>query len=74
MGHTRHFGDHHTGDMEVAISNLKVTLVDSLLGEYIERGLKSIEDKWMVNLGTLSTGANTRNEVISHRRRNYGGS
>ena len=60
--------------MEVAIANLKVTLVDCLMGEYSEKGLKRIEDKWMVNLGTLFTGANSRNEVLSNRRRNYGGS
>ena len=58
--------------MEVAISNLKVTLVDSLLSEYKERGLQSMEDKWMVNLRTPFTGANSRNEVLSNRRRNYG--
>ena len=73
-GLTRHFGDHHTGDMEVAISNLEVTLVDCLLGDYDEKRLKRLEDKWMVNLGTLFTGANSRNEVLSNRRRNFGGS
>ena len=73
-GLTRHYGDHHTGDMEVAIANLQVTLVDCLMGEYSEKGLKRIEDKWMVNLGTLFTGANSRNEVLSNKRRNYGGS
>ena len=73
-GLTRHFGDHHTGDMEVAISNLEVTLVDCLMGEYEEKRLKRLEDKWMVNLGTLFTGANSRNEVLSNRRRNFGGS
>jgi predicted GIY-YIG superfamily endonuclease len=71
-GMTRHFGDHHTGDMEVAIANLQVILVDCLMGEYSEKGLKRIEDKRMVNLGTLFT--NSRNEVLSNRRRNYGGS
>ena len=59
--------------MEVAIANLKVTLVDYLMG-FTEKGLKKIEDKWMVNLGTLFTGANSRNEVLSNKRRNYGGS
>ena len=37
--------------MEVAIANLKVTLVDCLVGEFTEKGLTRIEDKWMVNLG-----------------------
>ena len=72
-GLTRHFGDHHTGDME-AIANLQVTLVDCLMGEYSEKGLQRIEDKWMVNLGTLFTGAHSRNEVLSNKRINYGGS
>jgi hypothetical protein len=44
--------------MEVAIANLQVTLVDYLMGEYSEKGLTRIEDKWMVNLGTLFNGAN----------------
>ena len=44
-------------------------------GDYhSEKGLKRIEDKCMVNLGTLFTGANSRNEVLSNKRRNYGGS
>ena len=53
---------------------MELALVDSLLGEYSERGLKTMENKWMVNLETLFTGANSRNEILSHRRRNYGGS
>ena len=59
--------------MEVAISNLQVTLVDDLLGDYDEKRLKRLEDKWMVNLGTLFTWANSRNEVLSNRRRYFGG-
>ena len=73
-GLTRHFGVHHTGDMEMAISQLKVTLVDHWVGDFQDNGLKKIEDKWMVNIGTLFVGGNTRNEVLSHKRKNYGGS
>ena len=73
-GLTKHFGWHHTGDMEDAISNLKVTLVDHWVGDLEERGLKKLEDRWMVNMGTLFTGSNTRNEVLSNNRKNYGNS
>ena len=47
--------------MEDAISNLKVTLVDHWVGDLEERGLKKLEERWMVNMGTLFTGSNTRN-------------
>ena len=60
-GLTKHFGVYHTGDLEVAISNLEVTLVDHWVGVLREKGLKKIEDKWMVNMGTLFVGGNTRN-------------
>ena len=73
-GLTRHFGQYHTADMEVAINNLQVTLVDHWVGEFLDRGLKRIEDMWMVNMGTLFVGANRRNEVLSNNRRNHGGS
>ena len=73
-GLTRHFGQCHTGDMEVVINNLQVTLVDLLVSELLDRGLKRIEDMWMVNMGTLFVGANRRNEVLSNNRRNHGGS
>ena len=55
--------------MEEAIKNLKVTLVDSVseVGE-----LKSKEDAWMCNLGTLFTGSNSKNEVLTNRRVNFG--
>ena len=60
--------------MEDVISNLKVTLVDHWVGDLEERGLKKLEDRWMVNMGTLFTGSNTRNEVLNNNRRNYGNS
>ena len=50
-GLTKHFGSHHTADMEDAISNLQVTLVDHWVGDLEERGLKKLEDRWMVNMG-----------------------
>ena len=68
-GLTSHFGHYHRGDMEVAISKLKITLVDCV--QKVEH-LKKKEDSWMCNLGTLFVGLNTRNEVLSHSRVNYG--
>ena len=50
----------------VAINNLQVTLVDHWVGEYNERGLKRIEDRWMVKMGPLFVGANARNEVLNN--------
>ena len=44
-------------------------LVDSC---EVEKDLKKLEDTWMCNLGTLFTGLNSHNEVLSNRRRNYG--
>ena len=71
-GLTRHFGQCHRLDIEVNITRLEVTLLDSCEEE---KQLKRIEDKWMCNLGTLFQGGlNTRNEVVNNRRRNYGGS
>jgi hypothetical protein len=64
----------HGGPLEVAISNLKVTLLGHLVGDFQDKKLKKIEDKWMVNMGTLFVGANTRNEVLSNNRKNYRGS
>ena len=68
-GLTRHFGENHQGDMEEAISALEVVLLDSC---EVEKDLKKLEDTWMCNLGTLFTGLNSHNEVLSNRRRNYG--
>jgi hypothetical protein len=54
---------------EEAIRNLEVALLDSVVNE---RDLKRREDTWICNLGTLFVGANTRNEVLSNNRVNYG--
>jgi hypothetical protein len=56
--------------MEEAISKLQVTLVDSV--EEVKH-LKRNEDNWKCNLGTLFVGLNTRNEVLSNNRINFGG-
>lgn len=69
-GLTSHFGQHHMGDKELAISNMKVTLLDT--GKE-EKDLKRREDKWMCALGTIFVGANSRNEILSNRRIYYGG-
>ena len=53
--------------MEVAINNLQVTLVDHWVVEYNGRGLKRIEDRWMVKMGTLFVGVNTKNEVLNNK-------
>ena len=68
-GLTRHFGQHHTGDLEAAIAGLKVVLLDRCEEE---KDLKKKEDRWMCNLGTLFVGLNSHNEVLSNRRRNFG--
>ena len=69
----RHFGHYHRLDRDTHISKLEVTLVDSCQEE---KDLKKLEDRWICNLGTLfgGGGLNKRNEVLSHRRRNFGGS
>ena len=64
-----HFGQYHRRDMEEAIDNLQVTLVDSV--ENVTN-LKRKEDAWMCNLGTLFVGMNSRNEVLARSRVNYG--
>ena len=71
-GLTRHFAHCHQGNLEEAINNLQVTILDHLEGDYSEVALKLIEDRWMVNLGTIFQGSNSRNEVLSHQRRNWG--
>ena len=68
-GLTKHFGQHHQGNLEAAISGLKVVLLDCCNEE---SNLKKIEDTWMCNLGTLFVGLNSHNEVLTNRRRNYG--
>ena len=69
---SRHFGNYHRLDRETHISRLEVTLLDSCQEE---KDLKKTEDRWICNMGTLfGGGLNKRNEVLSHRRRNFGGS
>ena len=70
-GLTRHFGDHHQEDMEAAIANLQVTVVDRCqrLSD-----LKRVEDRWMCDLGTVlgRQGLNRKNEIMSNSRINFG--
>ena len=68
-GLTRHFGENHKNNIEEAISKLKVVLVASCEEE---EQLKRLEDRWMLKMGTIFTGLNSHNEVLSNRRRNYG--
>ena len=71
-GLARHFGNYHRLDREAHISRLEVTLLDS---SEEEKDLKKTEDRWICNMGTLFGGGLTkRNGVLSHRRRNVGGS
>ena len=60
FGLTTHFGQHHRNNMEEAINSLKITVVDSV--EEVKR-LKTKEDAWICNLGTLFVGLNGKNEV-----------
>ena len=60
-GLTAHFCQHHRNNMEEKISNLKITLVDSV--NHVKH-LKKREDEWICNLGTLFGGLNTKNEVL----------
>jgi hypothetical protein len=72
-GLTRHFQRHHQGDLEAAITNLQITLVDHLVGPYKEEKLLQLEKDWILNLGTWGpTGLNTRNQLLSNQRRNWG--
>ena len=68
-GLTRHFGENHRNNIEEAINNLKVTLVDC---SDKEEDLKQLEDRWILKMGTLFTGLNSHNEVLRNSRRNYG--
>ena len=59
--------------MEVAISNLQVTLLDHLEGPFTEEGLRDLEQGWMYKLGTFqNTGCNSRLELTSRSRRTWG--
>ena len=72
-GLTRHFGQYHRLSLEENINKLEVTLLDSCTED---KNLKKLEDKWICDVGTLfgGGGLNKRNEVLSHKRRNFGGS
>ena len=71
-GLTSQFGQFHSRNLEANINKLEVTLLDSCLEE---KHRKRLGDKWMRNMGTLyQWDLNTRNELLNHRRRNYGGS
>ena len=63
---TRHFADNHSNNIEEAIGNLKVTLVDCSENE---ENLRLLKDRWILMMGTLFTGLNSHNEVLSNRRR-----
>ena len=68
-GLTRHFEQQHKGDMEEAISNLQITLLDHLVGMFSEEKLLQLEKDWILNMGTSGpTGMNTRNQL----RQNWG--
>ena len=68
-GLTRHFGQYHAGDLEAANSALQVVLLDCCEQE---EDLKSVEDRWICDFGTLFVGLKTLNEVLSNKRRNFG--
>ena len=66
---TEHFGQHHRDEMEVAIADLKVTLLDHLTGNYREERLLQLEKDWIIRLGTFGpTGLNTRNQLLSQQK------
>ena len=71
-GLTRHFGQHHQGNIEEAIGNLRVTLVDRLTGPHSEENLLRLEQTWMHRLGTTEAGCNSRVELTARNRRNWG--
>ena len=68
-GLAEHFGQHHRDEMEVAIADLKVTLLDHLTGNYREERLLQLEKDWIIRLGTFGpTGLNTRNQLLSQQK------
>ena len=68
-GLTRHFQQEHQGNMEEAISNLKITLLDHLEGVHSEERLLQLEKDWILNLGTSGpTGMNSRNQLLTNQR------
>ena len=72
-GLVRHFGNHHQDEMEEAIARLEVTLLDHLPGPFNEEKLLEKEQEWMHKLGTYTRiGCNSRNELTTRQRRNWG--
>ena len=70
-GVARHFGDHHRNDIEEALKMVEVTVLDR--SRSLE-DLKSLEDRWMCDLGTVlgPRGLNRKNEVLGNNRQNFG--
>ena len=70
-GVARHFGDHHQDNMEEALKKVEVTVLDR--SKNLE-DLKSLEDRWMCDLGTVlgHQGLNRKNEVLGNSRVNFG--
>ena len=67
---TRGTGQHHQDDMEGAIANLKLTLLDHLAGNFWEERLLQLEKDWIIRLGTFGpTGLNTRNQLLSQQKK-----
>ena len=74
-GLTRHYQQYHQADMEHALARLQVTLLDHLVGVYSEAEHLRLEKDWIVNLGTFGPkGLNTRDQLLSARRRDWGNS
>ena len=71
-GLTKYFALHHQGDMEQAITNLQVILLENL-EVFSDQALLQLEKDWIINLGTWGpTGLNTRNQLLTNQRRNWG--
>jgi hypothetical protein len=70
-GVARHFGDHHPIDIEEALKMVEVTILDR--SRSLEN-LKSLEDRWMCDLGTVlrPKGLNRKHEVLGNNRQNFG--
>ena len=74
-GLTRHYQQFHQADMEHALGRLQVTLLDHLTGAYSEESHLRLEKDWIVKLGTFGPqGLNTRDQLLSNRRRDWGNS
>ena len=71
-GLTKHFALHHQGDMEQAITNLQVILLENL-EVFSDQALLQLEKNWIINLGTWGpTDLKTRNQLLTNQRRNWG--